>query len=103
MAVILENTMTPVISSIGTAMLCIKPRGMLTQQQEVLFDELKAASTEFATMRRLTMRFPGIMRRSEANSLDAWLHDALGSGTHGMRQFAITLRQDIAAVCNAIS
>ncbi len=101
-AVILENTTAPVVSPIVAAMLCIKPRGSLTQQQEAQVDKLKAESTEFTTMRKLAMRFRGIMRSAEPERLDAWLHDALGSGIHGMRQFAITLRQDIAAVRNAI-
>lgn len=101
-AVTVENTKTPVIAPIVAAMLCIKPRGLLTQQQEVPLDKLKAEHIEFATMRRLAMPFRGIMRRGNDESLDAWLHDALGSGIHGMRQFAITLRRDIAAVRNAI-
>jgi transposase len=83
-------------------MLCIKPCGLLTQQQEAQVDKLKAEHIEFATMRHFAMRFRGIMRRGKDESLDAWLHDALGSGIHGMRQFAITLRKDISAVSNAI-
>jgi transposase len=101
-AVILENSMAPAVSPIVAAMLCIKPRRLLTQQQAAQVDRLKEESGEFATMRRHAMRFRGIMRRGEAERLDAWLQDALGSGIHGMRQFAITLRQDIAAVRNAI-
>lgn len=101
-AVIVENSMAPVVSPIVAAMLCIKPRGMLTQQQEAQVDKLKAEHIEFATMRKLAMRLRGIMRAGDAKSLDGWLHDALEYRIHGMRQFAITLRQDIAAVRNAI-
>jgi transposase len=49
------------------------------------------------------MRFRGILRGQNAVKLDAWPHDAQGSGIHCMRQFVFKLRQDLAAVRNAIS
>jgi hypothetical protein len=44
-------------------------------------------------------------RRAATNpgKLDPWLVDALGTRIHCMRQFAIKLRQDAAAVRNAIT
>jgi len=54
-------------------------------------------------MRRLAMRFRGILRGRDGRKLDAWISDALVCGLHGMRQFALTLRQDIDAVRNAIA
>jgi len=53
-------------------------------------------------MRKLAMRFRGILRGSDTGPLDGWLSDATRSGIHCMRQFAGTLRQDLAAVQNAI-
>ena len=54
-------------------------------------------------MRRLAMRFRGLLKGSDPKPLDGWLSDAADSGIHGMRRFAVTLRQDLAAVRNAIS
>ena len=49
------------------------------------------------------MRFRGLLKGSDTAPLDGWLNDAASSGIHGMRQFGATLRQDLAAVRNAIS
>ena len=64
---------------------------------------LKANSAEFAAMRHLVMRFRGILRGHSADKLDAWLRDAQASGIHCIRQFVFKLRQDLAAIRNAIS
>jgi transposase len=50
------------ISPIVAAALCIKPRGVLTDNQAVKVDALKSEWPEFAAMRRLAMRFRGILR-----------------------------------------
>ena len=81
--------------------MCIKPRGMLTAVQADKVDALKAASTEFAAMRALAMRFRGLLRGGDIELLDTWLGDAASSGIHAMRQFAATLRRDLVAVRNA--
>jgi len=54
-------------------------------------------------MRRLAMRFRGILQGVDIQKLDVWLYDADRSGLYGIRRFARTLRQDLAAVRNAIS
>ena len=94
---------TPSVLPIVASALCIKPRGMLTAVQADKVDALKATSTEFAAMRALAMRFRGLLRGSDIELLDTWLTDAASSGIHAMRQFAATLRRDLAAVRNAIS
>jgi transposase len=91
------------VPPITAAALCIKPRGQLTEEQAAKVDVLKATSAEFASMRGLAMRFRGILKGADPAKLDPWLDDALGSRIHCMRQFAIKLRQDAAAVRNAIS
>jgi transposase len=40
--------------------------------------------------------------RATHKLLDIWLDDATSSGIHGMRQFAIMMRRDIAAMRDAI-
>jgi transposase len=91
------------VPPIAAAALCIKPRGELTVEQAAKVDMLKAASKEFASMRRLAMRFRGIMKGADPGKLDPWVDDALRSGIHCVRQFAFKLRQDAAAVRNAIT
>jgi hypothetical protein len=49
-------------------------------------------------MRHLAMRFRGLLRGGTTERPDAWLNDARESNIYGMRRFAGTLRQDIAAV-----
>jgi len=92
-----------VISPLTAAALCVKPRGQMTARQVLTVDALKAASPEFTAMRRLAMRFRGLLRGGTVDELDAWLIAARASGIYGMQRFARTLRQDIEAVRNAVS
>ena len=92
-----------VISPLTTAALCVKPRGQMTARQVANVDALKAASAEFTAMRRLAMRFRGLLRSGTAEGLDAWLIDARASGIYAMQRFAKTIRQDLEAVWNAMS
>ena len=91
------------ISPIAAAALCVKPRGLLTSAQVTTVDALKSEWPEFATMRRLVMRFRGILRSKNTGKLAAWLKDAQQSGLYAMQRFARTLRRDIDAVRNAIT
>jgi hypothetical protein len=92
-----------VISPLTAAALCVKPRGQMTARQVANVDALKAASAEFTAMRRLAMRFRGLLRGGMAEGLDAWLIDARASGIYAMQRFARTIRQDLEAVRNAMS
>jgi transposase len=94
-----DNLVSPIVA----AAFCIKPRGLLTKPQAAKVDAFKAASVEFATMRRLAMRFRSILRGAGAQKLDVWLYDADRARLYGIRRFVRTLRQDLAAVRNAIS
>ncbi len=90
------------ISAPTAAALCVQPRGQMSARQIANVDALKAASPEFTTMRKLAMRFQGLLRGGTVVPLANWLDDARRSGIYGMRRFARTLRQDIEAVRNAI-
>jgi hypothetical protein len=91
-----------VISPLTAAALCVKPRGQMTARQIANVDALKAASAEFTAMRRLAMRFRGLLLGRTPEDLDDWLTDARASGIYAMQRFARTIRQDIEAVRNAI-
>lgn len=58
---------------------------------------------EFATMRRLAMRFRGMLKSRSVGKLGAWLKDAQKSGLYAMQRFARTAQRDIDAVRNAIT
>jgi transposase len=91
-----------VISPIIAAVLCIKPRGLLTPRQAEKVDVLKQALPIFACMRSLAMRFRGLLRGNNLEALDDWIRDAMGCGIHTMQNFAARLSYDISAVRNAI-
>ena len=91
------------ISPIVAAALCIKPRGLLTANQAAKVDALKKDWPEFATMRRLAMRFRGMLKSKNVRKLGAWLKDAQKSGLYAMQRFARTAQRDIDAVRNAIT
>ena len=70
------------LSPLTAAALCIKPRPLLTKRQATTVDALKAASSEFAVMRQLAMRFRGILRGQSTAALGQWLHDAHHCGIY---------------------
>ena len=91
------------ISPIIAAALCVKPRGLLTNNQAAKVDALKSEWREFATMRGLAMRFRGILRSKNVAELGVWMTDAHQSGLYAMQRFARTLRRDIDAVRSAVT
>ena len=98
-----DPTTGQLVSPIVAAALCIKPRGLLTEPQAAKVNAFKTMSAEFATMRGLAMRFRGILRGTDTEKLDVWLHDADRTGLYGIRRFVRSLRLDLAAVRNAIT
>ena len=84
-------------------MLCMKPRGRMTEKQAAKVDAMKAASSQFAAMRRFAMRFRGLFRSGNTNPLDDWQVEVGQSGIYGLQRFARTVKRDIAAVYNAMT
>jgi transposase len=80
------------ISPVVAAALCIKPRGLLTGRQARKVDALKQGCDAFAEMRRLAMRFNGILRSKKSAALDAWIDDAVDSELIPIMRFARVLR-----------
>jgi transposase len=93
----------PSVPPIAASILCMKPRGQLTQQEAEKVDRLKASLPNFAVMRRLAMRFRGILRSHDPTKLDGWLKNARETGLYGIKRFASILQRDIDAVRNAVS
>jgi transposase len=100
------RTLDPVtgrqISPVTAAALCVKPRGQMTERQLANLDALKETSRDFGTMRHLAMRLQGLLRSGTVEALEKWLTDARSSDIHGMRRFVRTVRQDLAAITNAV-
>lgn len=90
------------ISPVVAAALCIKPRGQLTDRQARKVNALKQGSEAFAEMRRLAMRFNGILRGKKSAPLDVWIDDAIDSELIAIMRFARVLRRHLDAVNNAI-
>jgi transposase len=85
------------------ASLCMKPTPTLTPLEAAKVGALKEASPSFVVMRRLAMRFRGLLQGADPSKLDRFLHDARRSGLPSMQQFARTLMRDIQAVRNTIT
>jgi transposase len=100
---------TPVISTprivppIAASILCIKPRGQLSRQEVLKVESLRETTPSFAVMRKLAMRFRGILRGSDPSKLAGWMDDAHRTGLYSLRRFVLVLRRDVEAVRNAIS
>ncbi len=91
------------ISADIAAALCMKPRGKLSERQARKIDALKEGCPAFATMRRLAMRFGGLMRGKDPGALEQWIDDAIDTDLAEMLRFAKALHRDIHAVKNAIA
>jgi transposase len=96
------KSLTHLISPVVAAVLCIKPRGALTINQERKVDALKKGLQTFATLRSFSMRFRGLFQSRPSARLEDWIDDAIHSGMVFLARFARVLRRDIDAVCNAI-
>jgi transposase len=91
------------IPPIAASFLCVKPHGLMTEEELAKVAQLKETVNGFAVMRKLAMRFRGILQGRDAAKLDSWLDDAHRSGLYGMRRFAYTVRHDLEAVRSAIT
>jgi transposase len=80
----------------------MKPTPMLTHSQAAKVAVLKKVSPSFVVMRRLAMRFRGLLRSADPGKLGSWLADARRSGVRALQQFVRTLSRDIESIKNAI-
>jgi transposase len=85
------------------AALCIKPRRALTKKQATKVDVLKSGWPDFTIMRKLAMRFRGLLQTGDLERFAVWLDDAQQTGIYGMQRFARMVRRDLDAVQNALT
>jgi transposase len=86
------------ISPIIAAVLCMKPRPLLTSRQLAKVQAIKDVSPDFVAMRTFAMRFRGVMRSDDVDKLTVWIDDVLHSGIHTMQRFGRSLLQGIDSV-----
>ena len=91
------------VSPLTAAAVGMKPRPMLTARQIGMLEVLKEKVPGFIAMRRLTMRFRGVLRGKDVGKLDGWIGDARNCGIPSIIHFARTLMHDIDAVRNAVT
>ncbi len=91
------------ISPIIAAVLCMKPRPLLTPRQVAKVQASKDASQDFVVMRRFVMRFRGIMHSGDAEKLTVWIDNVRHSGIYAMQRFGRSLLQDLDAVRNSMT
>jgi hypothetical protein len=58
---------------------------LLTPRQAAKVDALKSASADFTALRRLAMRFRGILRSKDIQKSRVWPDDAQQSGIYTMQ------------------
>ena len=75
----------------------------MTEDDKAALERMKQADEKVAQAYTLGQRFSGMIRERQSESLLPWLEDVAKSGIGGLTGFAKGLKQDIAAVTNALS
>ncbi len=85
------------------AWLLIKPEDDLTVEDRQALERMKQSDQNVAEAYGLGQRFIKMVRGRHPDALLPWLDDAVKSGIDTLRGFANGIRQDLAAVMNALS
>ena len=75
----------------------------VVQQQKAFVEHLYQEAPVLKEASDLAQAFARLMKKREGSELDAWLDKARQSNCHELRLFAKGLRQDLAAVRNAVT
>jgi transposase len=81
------------------AFLLLRRPERCSETEQAAMIQLRACHPEIATAIAFTVRFAVIVRERRGERLSEWLTDAEASGIRELRQFALKVRQDEAAVC----
>jgi transposase len=85
-------------TSKNVAALFMRRQEKLSEEQKAYLRRLCVADGALADARRLTQDFAKMVRGLEGEKLDGWLEEADACGAPAMRNFAVGLRKDLAAV-----
>jgi hypothetical protein len=83
--------------------LLVREKDELTEEDKQALERMKQADEKVAKAHILGQRFVSMIREREPEALLPWLDDATESGIEALNQFAKGLKQDSAAVTNALS
>jgi transposase len=89
-------------SSNRASWLLVKQEEELTEDEKQALERMKKADGEVAQAYTLGQRFSGMVRGRQHESLLPWLDDVAKSGIGALMGFANGIKQDIAAVTNAL-
>jgi transposase len=90
-------------SSNRASWLLVKQEEELTEDEKQALERMKKADAEVAQAHTLGQRFSDMIQESQHESLLPWLDDVARSGISALMGFANGIKQDIAAVTNALS
>ena len=85
------------------AWLLVKEPTLLNDREKAALARMMVADSQVAPTAQLAQCFVTMVKQQEADKLESWLEDAMASGLHSFISFANGIRQDFAAVFNALS
>jgi transposase len=91
------------LSASSAAWLLVKPEGDLTEEDRQALERMKQADEKIAQAYTLGQRFTKMVRERQPDSLLPWLEDVGKSRISALVSFAKDIKQDIAAITNALS
>jgi transposase len=83
--------------------LLVKKKDKLTEEDKQALERMKQADGKVAKAYDLSQRFTEMVRERQSKALLPWLEDATSSGIGALKEFAKGIKQDLAAVTNALS
>ncbi len=90
-------------SSPRASWILVKERAKLDEKEQAVLARMTAADAQVKVVAQLAARFVTMVKQQEADELEQWLQDAVASGVRSFIALANGLRQDFAAVANALS
>lgn len=81
----------------------VKEQTLLDEQEKAALERMLAADSQVRVTAQLAERFVAMVKHQAVDKLEQWLKDAAASGIRAFISFANGLRQDYAAVYNALS
>ena len=91
------------LSASAAAWLLVKQEEDLTEEDKRSLERMKQADEEVAEAYSLSQRFTTMVRERQHGYLLAWLEDVVKSGINALKGFVKGIKQDLAAVINALS